>query len=193
MKSAAHATSPLPITPPKLSLGRLVALLVFLGLLAVFVVSVVVFNYAQQHTTVTAPPVQETLPAVASDITVDSLLLATNAERMKAGLPALQGDSLLNMSARRKADEMVKLRCYEHVCNGRQGYEFIKEAYPIGTKVGENLSRGRIKTADVVSSWMSSKSHREAILDPSYKFVGFGVSHDDIEDKYYVVQHFYAP
>ena len=41
--------------------------------------------------------------------------------------------------------------------------------------VGENLAAGPATAAEVVKEWMESASHREIILDPSWKEIGVAV------------------
>jgi len=59
-------------------------------------------------------------------------------------------------------------------------------------KAGENLAYGYKKPKEVVKTWMSSKSHRENILNPEFEYIGVGY-YKDIKGIIYVSQLFYTP
>lgn len=123
--------------------------------------------------------------------TVQELLEATNQERAKAGVPALQLDERLNRSAQAKAADMEENHYYAHTNpeTGQQGYDLI-DATGIKCKPGspaENIVQTEVGTptaSGALNAFMISKSHREALLSPDVDLVGFGISGRS------VVQHF---
>lgn len=121
--------------------------------------------------------------------TPERLLELTNAERAKVGVKPLVLDERLNMSAQRKADELV-IEGWDdtpHINNsGTNTAIYAYDAKTECTYVSENLT-DNIHTNDsesAINAWMISESHREALLDPDYEYVGFGVEDTKI------VQHF---
>ncbi len=120
---------------------------------------------------------------------VDDLLRLTNAERAKAGVAPLKLDTRLNQSAQMKADEIARTGVFEHVgTDGRHGYEYIKDTGLSCTSASENLEAGN-SSEEAISEWMASTlGHREAILNPNYDLVGFGISQGPAYKN--VVQHF---
>lgn len=117
-------------------------------------------------------------------ISVQGLFELTNAERAKVGVAPLKLDERLNQSAQRKVDEMVAENHYGHLnLAGVHGYTYVS-AFLECSYASENINNRARYSNDTVTSWMNSPLHRDAILDPRYDLVGFGVSGE------YVVQHF---
>lgn len=93
--------------------------------------------------------------------TQEVLLSLHNAERQKAGLPALVLDDSLNASAQAWSDEMARRRSMTH---GGGGFD------------GQNIAWNQSSPEAVVSDWMNSSGHRRAILNSGYTRVGFGLT-----------------
>lgn len=155
--------------------------------------AIAAINTAQNSSTVatervSAEKVQTPEPR---KLSVQKLLDATNAERAKVGVKPLILDERLNASAQMKLEDLKRDGWQEnsHVSStGKQGYEYItdlwKECHPT-----ENLNHvsgfNAFVTEDmIISSLMTSESHREAILDPRSDYIGFATSGT------YTVQHF---
>lgn len=137
----------------------------------------------------TYTPVEEPI------VTRDELLQAVNAERAKVGVAPLAMDETLNQTAQTKADDMLKFNYNDHVnpITGKRGIEYPQEAM-VGrcNFVSENLvwvdsGLKPVTTRGAISEWLTSKPHREAMLNPKYTLTGFGVT------KPKVVQHFCEP
>lgn len=121
--------------------------------------------------------------------TIEGLLEQVNSRRSKAGLSSLELDTKLNFSAQQKSNDMYQFKYFAHKSpsDSKEGYEYASEA--MGGEcayVGENILRNDTDNNSVksVERWMSSKPHREAILDPKYTLTGFGISDT------YIVEHF---
>jgi uncharacterized protein YkwD len=96
-----------------------------------------------------------------------------NQQRRSRGLPALRENSRLNRSAQGWTNVMVRHRYFSH------GADFARRISAVGfnwSNVGENIATGYRTPAAVVAAWMASTGHCQNILNPSYRFVGTGVS-----------------
>lgn len=119
-------------------------------------------------------------------VTPDALLAAINAERSKAGVPALRLDPRLNGSAQRKVDEIESEGRQPNVhLNkvGIHGFTYAIEAMPECRRTSENVVWGfqnsKDKVAVAIDTWMKSPPHRSAILNPVWVYTGFGVGQND--------------
>ena len=54
--------------------------------------------------------------------------------------------------------------------------------------IGENLAAGQETAADVMRVWMESPTHRDNILEPSFKDIGIAVRSLGGETLYWVVE-----
>ena len=89
----------------------------------------------------------------------------TNAERAKYGLKALKVDADLTEAAKIRAREIVKV--FDHIRPDGSAW------FSVSSKVaGENLAYGTINASAVVTGWMNSESHRAAILDETFNYIG---------------------
>ena len=100
----------------------------------------------------------------------------TNEERAKAGLPALKVNDKLMQAAAIRAEEITEK--FSHTRPNGDGmstvfYEVGLDPYKL--RPGENCAKGS-KTPDaVVTGWMNSKGHRNAILNAENTDIGVGV------------------
>ena len=116
----------------------------------------------------------------------DDILNRINAERKKAGLPALIMDKDLQKVAKIKAQDMVKNNYFSHT-SPTYGSPFdMMKSYGITYKVaGENIA-GNSTNAGAVSAWMASSGHKENILNKAYNYTGIGVVSSPKYGKIYV-------
>ena len=113
---------------------------------------------------------------VATNISVTDLLSLTNQKRTEAGLPALSLNNQLSQAAALKATDMFKDNYWAHFGpNGRSPWDFIIGSGYQYTFAGENLAKDFSDSQGVVSTWMSSPTHKANILKPEYKDIGFAV------------------
>lgn len=132
------------------------------------------------------PPVEET--AAGTDALRDDILSLVNAARTKAGVPLVSRSAILERSAQSYADEMDRDGFFGHVDPtgdtlreriGATGYyarTYSDECRCIrGFALAENIARGQRTPADAMAAWMSSTSHRQAILGADYTELGIGV------------------
>jgi len=113
---------------------------------------------------------------ISSQISIDQLLVLTNQQRQINNLPPLTLNSELGNAALAKGNYMFEKNFWAHIApDGTTPWYFIKSAGYNYTYAGENLARGYDSASGVVDAWMASPSHRENVLSPNYKEVGFAV------------------
>lgn len=111
--------------------------------------------------------------------TPERLLELTNEERVKVGVKPLVIDERLNQSAQNKANELEQSKVFSHTNEqGVRGAQYAMNAMPECIWVSENITDNihTNNSESAINAWMVSESHREALLDPDYEYVGFGVS-----------------
>src|SRR3989338_1417880 len=147
---------------------------------------------------VTPPPLRVEKKAIPeAKLTPDGILLWTNAERTKAGLPALSPNSKLAESALAKVKDMFKNQYFAHESTGGKGVgDLVSEANYEFISVGENLALGGFENDKaLVDAWMASPGHRTNILGKSWMEIGVAVGRGTFEsrDVWLAVQHFAKP
>ncbi|MEP7104168.1 MAG: CAP domain-containing protein [Candidatus Dojkabacteria bacterium] len=127
-------------------------------------------------------------------ITTGSLLERHNEFRKEHNLGALKIDTLLNLSAQNKANELLRNDCWSHYCpDGRSPWEFFNDVGYDYSFAGENLAEGFYTIDKVMDAWVNSQSHRENILRDKYTEVGFGIAQGSYQgnpNNFIVVAHF---
>ncbi len=133
-------------------------------------------------------------------LTPENIIWFTNYERVKAGREPLRQSVQLGASAKEKNADMLDYQYFNHSKTttpqpvgfdtfiDAQDYQFIK--------IGENLAKGDFVTsAEVVTAWMNSTTHKRNILDPSYKEIGIAITSGSLQGRYVtlVTQHFGDP
>ncbi len=119
----------------------------------------------------------------------DEVLTRINAERAKAGVPALRVSPTLEASAQIYAERMASRGFFGHVSPEGQTLRDRMQASgyyePTGAEcpdcvdryvLGENLAQGQLTPAEAVRDWMLSPTHRTAILSKDFSETGIGIS-----------------
>jgi uncharacterized protein YkwD len=104
---------------------------------------------------------------------------ALNAQRVAHGLPRLRSDPRLAAAALAHSREMLIDGYYEHDSfDGTSFWQRIRSYYDART-VGENLLAVSpdVTAPRAVALWMSSRRHRENVLDPTFRAVGISAVH----------------
>ncbi len=149
------------------------------------------------NTRVPAPPISqqgvgagsscENVDVVPSESNLQTVKASTlcllNGERSDAGLKALSRNPQLARAAAAHSEEMVAKQFFDHTgANGSDPVDRIRSTGYIPTSgtwtVGENLAWGTGTLATpkaIVVAWMKSRGHRENILRPAFREIGFGV------------------
>lgn len=109
------------------------------------------------------------------NISVDELYNLTNAERAKAGSPAVRLVPTLTASSKERCDDMVAKNYFDHTSpTGEHSYESIQR-HTYYDLAGENIASGYNSAQEVIQAWLNSPSHKEAMLEPRYTAIGFSV------------------
>lgn len=130
---------------------------------------------------------------VTANISVQDLLQMTNQKRTENGLPALTLNNELANAAAAKGEDMFAKNYWAHNSpDGLTPWVFIKNAGYDYVYAGENLARGYTTASEVIDAWMASPGHRENILSPNYKEIGFSVASGTLtgDDTVLVVEEF---
>lgn len=116
-----------------------------------------------------------------------------NAERAKAGLPALTINWQLSRVARYKSQDMIDKKYFAHQ-SPTYGSPFdMIEAFGIRfTAAAENIAYGQKTPAEVMKSWMNSPGHRSNILSGNVTQIGIGAAKTS-GGTYYWTQMFIRP
>lgn len=129
----------------------------------------------------------------ASDITVDKVVAATNAERAKYGLAPLQYNPTLSAAALAKGQDMFNNQYWAHTSpTGKEPWAFIQDAGYVYQVAGENLARDFMTTPDMLLAWMASPTHKANIVNARYEDIGVAVINGNLSgiDTTLVVQMF---
>jgi uncharacterized protein YkwD len=106
----------------------------------------------------------------------ENVIALTNAERAKAGCPALRTDPALSTAAQRHSEDMAARNFMGHT--GSDGSNFVtrieRAGYTRWTRAAENVAAGHQTAADVVRGWMNSAGHRANILNCALRDIGVG-------------------
>jgi uncharacterized protein YkwD len=112
----------------------------------------------------------------ATDMSIQSLLDDTNAQRANNGEGPLTINADLDQAAQTKANDMAAQDYWSHdTPEGQTPWSFIIAAGYDYQTAGENLAYGFDTSADVLTGWMNSPEHRANILNTTYHDVGFGI------------------
>lgn len=126
-----------------------------------------------------------------------------NAERARAGCPALKPEPRLMAAATGHAKAMAWLNFFGHV--SPDGAKFTNRIKAQGYRVSraaENIAAGQASASEVVAGWMASAGHRKNILNCKLRETGIAVAYqrDDAPlpgqsyaFRYYWVQVFAGP
>lgn len=116
----------------------------------------------------------------ATNVSSAALLAATNKEREANSKTDFTLNQQLSAAAQAKADDMAKRDYWSHnTPDGKAPWVFIDASGYQYQKAGENLAYGFANSQETVSGWMNSPSHKENILDPSFREVGFGIANSE--------------
>jgi len=135
---------------------------------------------------------------ITSDWMVSTILPAvivadTNKEREEASLTPLSRNDLLDVAAQMKADDMASKGYFAHYSpGGVSPWHWFNEASYKYVNAGENLAVHFTDSDKVVKAWMNSPTHRENIMNGSYREIGIGTATGMYQgyDTVFVVQLF---
>jgi hypothetical protein len=109
----------------------------------------------------------------ASDITPDSIINLTNADRKEKGAGELIENDKLTRAAEDKAKDMIAMDYFAH--NSPEGIDpwhwFEKEGYDYNY-AGENLAMDFASSEKMNQAWLDSPTHRANMLNEKFKEIG---------------------
>jgi uncharacterized protein YkwD len=140
---------------------------------AVFILSAVSITVLAQKPQQTAP---QTVTVQSVPLDATKIFNLVNEQRVLAGLKPLVRDARLDASAQAKATDMDVNNYFAHInpTTGVNGYTLIPNG--VCSYKSENISQNWQIDSGVVSGWMGSKPHHDAILDDQYDITGIAVS-----------------
>lgn len=113
---------------------------------------------------------------IATNISVNDLLVLTNQKREQAGLSPLRLNNQLSSAAYAKANDMFQNNYWAHFSpKGSTPWEFIVNSGYKYSFAGENLAKDFNDSTGVVNAWMASPTHKDNIMKSEYKDIGFAV------------------
>ena len=134
--------------------------------------------------------------------TADKIFELVNKERTKRGIAPLVRVPEIDNNARLKVEDMIKNDYYAHK-NPKTGQMLIDRTYrdKYCNEYGENINQDEYWTTrpedhpaeDHVKEWMeSTDGHREAILNPRFKYAGLALGWRT-ENRFVTALHFCEP
>lgn len=124
-----------------------------------------------------------------ANIKADEIFSLTNDERVKAGLKPLKRNDKLDVAALERAQKIIDFNEFSHEAT-KSGVDYVDAmglANYWNVTEGENLAEGQFSSAQVVSAWMASKTHKENILNPQYQDIGIATYEGNLKGRHSVV------
>lgn len=113
------------------------------------------------------------------------LIDLTNQERAKEELRPLKPHPLLMRAAREHAANMARQQKMDHVLDGKEPRDRVRQVGYRFRHLGENVASGYRTPEGVVRGWMGSEGHRANILRSEFTEIGVGVVRDGQGKPYY--------
>ena len=113
--------------------------------------------------------------AIRQDDTERSVVSKVNAIRASKGLRSLKHSTGLTLAADRKVREVLRTDTLSHSSPDGTPMQHRFRRFVDARSIGETLGvvpRGGSQAARIVGEWMSSPSHRAALLSPAFRRVG---------------------
>ena len=124
------------------------------------------------------------------------LVEETNLSRQTENLAPLKTNSLLELAAEAKANDMAQKSYFSHITpDGRTPWSFLQDVKYSFVAAGENLAVNFFDSKDVAQAWMDSPGHRANIMNKNFKEIGIATAHGFYQgrDAIFVVQFFGTP
>jgi hypothetical protein len=117
--------------------------------------------------------------AYATSMSIGGLLSDTNASRAANGVAGLALNEKLDAAAQASADDMAARNYWSHnTPEGNPPWSWVTNQGYSYQKLGQNLATGFNNEQATTDGWMASPPHRENLLDPDFKEVGFGFANN---------------
>ncbi len=129
-------------------------------------------------------------------VVVSALTDETNFQRMESSLSELHVNSLLQVAAQAKADDMAAKSYFSHTSpDGVTPWYWFKRAGYTFSYAGENLAINFSDSQDVTNAWMNSPEHRANILNTNFTEIGMATAQGTYNGSpaIYIVELFGTP
>jgi len=160
-------------------------------ILLVYILLLAVFNFSFRYIHTQYPSIL----GYATDIRLGELLDLTNQKRTALGLSQLKLNEKLSLAAAKKAQDMFANNYWSHTSpEGKTPWEFVTSSGYEYSMAGENLAKNFSDSSGVVEAWMASRTHKDNIVKPGYKDIGYAIVNGVLngEETTLVVQMFGA-
>lgn len=114
------------------------------------------------------------------------VMVITNEERAKQGLPAIMVNSKCVSEAQFHAQDMATNNYFSHDGQSETTSERFTRYGLSGISWGENIAAGYLNAKEVMEGWMNSPGHRKNILSAYFKSIGVGYAVDAKGSPYWV-------
>jgi uncharacterized YkwD family protein len=122
-----------------------------------------------------AKPAKQAPATQGISATEQKVIELTNAERRKAGLKDLVGDTKLSSVAKTKSNDMQKNGYFSHTSpTYGSPFDMMRDFGVTYSTAGENIAQGQRTPEEVVRAWMNSEGHRKNILNGAFTHIGVG-------------------
>ncbi|MCD4762068.1 hypothetical protein K8R32_03870 [bacterium] len=156
--------------PKILRSKSLITIAVFALLLKSLLVGHLFLNYPNQ--------------AKMTELITGKILELTNRDRVAVNLNSLDINSVLNISALAKADDMLANDYFAHTSpNGNKPWDWIDRGQYPYLFVGENLAMNFTTADSAHKALMNSESHKKNILNDRYSEIGIAMASGDFNGK----------
>ena len=130
--------------------------------------------------------------ALASPDFNQQVIASINQQRAAHSLRPLNENSLLDISASKKALDMLSQNYWDHVSpQGVYPWSLMNQAGYRYATAGENLGKGYFDAQSQVSGWMNSPAHRTNLLNSNFREAGVYIANGNFrgENTSVVVLH----
>ncbi|HIA91822.1 TPA: CAP domain-containing protein [Candidatus Saccharibacteria bacterium] len=105
------------------------------------------------------------------------LVGSINVTRGSLDMQPLSLNTQLSKAAVAKQLHMAEQDYWSHTSpDGTEPWDFVRSYNVTYAKAAETLARGFTEPEAVVTGWLNSPSHREALLEPSYSQIGLSIT-----------------
>lgn len=128
-----------------------------------------------------------TTPAPSTPVSVllekSALYSLINAHRKEQNLSTLRTHTALELSAKKKLEEMRATKYWQHENqDGVINWEIFEQSGYHYALAGENLSFANNSPWDVFSSWVDSPTHNQQLLTPDYEDMGIAIDCESYQE-----------
>ena len=163
-------------------------------ILALFLFLIVIFQVITFTGIVTV--VFKSVPDMVASVLPTILALETNQYRTENKVTSLAMNPLLTQAAELKAKDMAERGYFSHISpEGNKPWVWFDKVGYSYSYAGENLAINFTDSEDVTHAWITSKAHRENLVNSNFTETGIGTAEGMYENKptTFVVQFFGSP